>query len=68
LDHMLFWTTRDLENKLLEFSVYFNNHRIHASREGRTPEAAVPARVVANLESYRWQSHCRGLYQTPIAA
>ena len=22
----------------------------------------------ANLKSYRWQPHCRGLYQTPIAA
>jgi hypothetical protein len=23
---------------------------------------------VANLQSYRWKSHCRGLYQTQIAA
>ena len=29
LDHMLFWTTADLENKLLDFRTYFNNHRTH---------------------------------------
>ena len=25
----LFWTTADLENKLLDFRTYFNNHRTH---------------------------------------
>ena len=38
LDHMLFWTTVDLENKLLDFRSYFNHHRTHTSREGRTPD------------------------------
>jgi hypothetical protein len=31
LDHILFWTTADLENKLLDFRTYFNNHRTHDS-------------------------------------
>ncbi len=31
LDHTLFWMTADLENKLLDFRTYFNNHRTHAS-------------------------------------
>jgi putative transposase len=67
LDHLLFWTTADLENKLLDFRTYFNNHRTHTSLEGRTPE--IPAsRPVANLRSFRWQPHCRALYQTPVAA
>jgi hypothetical protein len=35
---MLFWTTVDLENKLLDFRTYFNHHRTHTSREGRTPD------------------------------
>ena len=35
LDHILFWTTADLENKLLDFRTYFNNHRKHDS-PGRT--------------------------------
>jgi putative transposase len=67
LDRTLFWTTVDLENKLLEFRDYFNRHRTHHSLEGKTPDGREP-RPVLNLKSYRWQSHCRGLFQTPIAA
>jgi len=66
LDRTLFWTTADLESKLLDFKTYFNHHRTHSARVGRPPEDA-PTRPVANLPSYRWESHCRGLYQTPIA-
>ena len=67
LDHLLFWTTADLENKLLDFRTYFNNHRTHTSLEGRTPDTPA-SRPVANLRSFRWQPHCRALYQTPVAA
>jgi hypothetical protein len=69
LDRTLFWTTADLENKLLDFRTYFNLHRSHTAREGRTPDqdASMPL-PVANLHSYGWQSHCRVLYHTPIAA
>jgi hypothetical protein len=28
----------------------------------------VVARLAANLRSFRWQPHCRALYQTPVAA
>jgi putative transposase len=69
LDRTLFWTAADLETKLLDFQRYFNSHRAHAGLEGRTPEpgpASGSAR--ASLRSYRWQPHCRGLYQTPMAA
>ena len=45
---------------------FYNVHRAHAALEGRTP---VPTRKdVARLDRYGWQVHCRGLYQTPIAA
>jgi putative transposase len=67
LDHLLFWTTADLENKLLDFRTYFNHHRTHTSREGRTPDPPA-SRPAANLRSFRWQPHCRSLYQTPMAA
>jgi hypothetical protein len=67
LDHMLFWTTADLENKLLDFRTYFNHHRTHTSREGRMPDPPA-SRPAANLRSFRWQPHCRALYQTPVAA
>ena len=69
LDRTLFWTAADLEMKLLEFQRYFNGHRAHAGLEGRPPES-VPAEgdARASIRSYRWQPHCRGLYQTPMAA
>jgi len=69
LDRTFFWTAIDLENKLLEFQNYFNRHRTHASLQGRTPDwdRSAPGQC-ADLRSYQWQSHCRGLYQTPIAA
>ena len=67
LDHTLFWTSADLENKLLDFKTYYNHHRTHHAREGRTPDTP-ESHTVANLRSFRWQPHCRGLYQTPVAA
>ena len=69
LDRTLFWTAADLEMKLLDFQRYYNGHRTHASRDGRPPEPSRDAaRARASLSSYRWQLHCRGQYQTPIAA
>ena len=67
LDRTLFWTTADLEAKLREFQKYFNEHRTHAGIEGRLPDAGGPGSPIS-FASYRWQKHCRGLYQTPIAA
>ena len=68
-DRTLFWTGADLENKLLDFRTYFNHHRTHTSREGRTPDQDTRRpRPVADLNCYRWRSHCRGLYHTPMAA
>ena len=67
LDRTLFWTTSDLETKLAEFQHYFNGHRTHAGLEGKLPESPIAGSPI-DLASYRWQKHCRGLYQTPIAA
>jgi transposase InsO family protein len=69
LDRTLFWTATDLEAKLLDFQHYYNEHRTHAGRKGHPPVPGVNADLSrANLRCYRWQKHCRGLYQTPIAA
>jgi len=69
LDRTLFWTTIDLEMKLLDFQHYFNGHRTYAGLDGHTPEPnAEMGHLPASFSSYRWQPHCRGLYQTPIAA
>ena len=69
LDRTLFWTAADLEMKLLDFQRYYNGHRTHAGLDGHTPEPTTDPRCGrANVSSYRWQPHCRGLYQTPVAA
>ena len=69
LDRTLFWTAADLELKLLDFQGYYNGHRAHAGLDGRTPEPrTIAGGARASVSSYRWQPHCRGLYQTPMAA
>jgi transposase InsO family protein len=69
LDRTLFWTTADLEMKLLDFRRYYNGHRTHAGLAGHTPDPSPRSGGAhATLGSYRWQMHCRGLYQTPMAA
>ena len=66
LDRTLFWTVSDLEAKLTDFQHYYNAHRTHAGIKGHPPEPVGSAPI--QLCSYRWQSHCRRLYQTPVAA
>jgi hypothetical protein len=64
------------DNELLETQYYgccvvdfYNGHRTHAALDGRTPEPRTdPGGGRATVSSYRWQAHCRGLYQTPMAA
>ena len=38
LDRILFWTTADLEAKLIGFQHYYNGHRTHAGLKGRLSE------------------------------
>ena len=69
LDKILFWTRVDLEAKLLDFQQYYNGHRTHTGLEGRLPEPELGGLALPiDMASYRWRSHCRGLYQTPTAA
>src|SRR5437868_1612531 len=70
LDQVPFWSAADLERKLLHFRDYYNQDRVHASLDAITPacKAGAVNRRLARLTGYRWQSHCHGLYQLPIAA
>ena len=69
LDRTLFWTTVDLEMKLSDFQHYYNGHRTHAALEGRPPQPGTHGSTPPiDFDSYRWRRHCRGLFQTPIAA
>jgi transposase InsO family protein len=69
LDRTLFWTAADLDGKLREFQQYYNGYRSHAGLDGRPPTpSADQGSGPADIRSYRWQSHCRGLHHTPVAA
>ena len=69
LDQIPFWNARDLDRKLLDLQNYYNRDRAHVSL-GSTPESKArnADRRLVNLSEYRWQPHCRGLYQLPVAA
>jgi hypothetical protein len=69
LDRTLYWTAADLEARLLDFKEFYNRHRTHAGMQGQLPEPGVNGHASPlDIGSYRWQRHCRGLYQTPSAA
>ena len=70
LDQTLFWNEADLQNKLDDFTDYYNHHRVHSSLRGTVPtEFGVKKKSrLANLVNFEWHSLCRGLYQLPIPA
>ena len=70
LDQTLFWHASDWQNKLNDFKQYFNEQRAHCGIDGILPinKANNTSTNVVSLDDFRWKSHCRGLFQLPIAA
>jgi putative transposase len=72
LDHMLFFSERDLQSKLDQFQTHYNDVRAHSSLDMKTPKTMAFGEVsdeqVVSIEHYRWEKHCNGLYQLPVAA
>jgi len=70
LDHTLFWNAVDLHKNLADFQIYYNLHRTHRSLDGDTPAevAGVVTKLPIKLNKFLWQTHCREIYQLPIAA
>jgi len=70
LDQTLFWNETDLQNKLDDFTDYYNNHRVHASLNGTFSAKFGKKRTLShtNLLNFGWRSLCRGLFQLPIPA
>ncbi len=70
LDQVLFWSGGDLQRKLSRFATYYNERRVHAGLGGQTPSerCGVSASRAADLRDFHWQSDCRGLFHTPVAA
>ena len=69
-DRSLFWTGADLQCKLDCFQRYFNEHRTHMGLQGDIPNQVAENKKpnVIDIKNYRWKSHCRGLFNLPIAA
>ena len=68
LDQTLFWNEVDLQNKLNDFTDYYNHHRVHSSLRGSVPTEFGEKKTskLTNLTGFGWHSLCRGLYQLPI--
>jgi len=67
LDQTLFWSASDLENKLQNYQRYYNEYRCHSGRDGVTPVES-GGNTIVDINQYRWEKHCRGLFQLPAAA
>jgi len=67
LDQTFLWTETDWANKLRAYQEYYNKHRCHSSRGGATPVDSKPGNFI-DLCNYRWEKHCRGLFQLSVAA
>jgi len=70
LEQTLFWNAVDLERKLKALPNYYNHSRFHSSLDGNTPAQVSDESIIreADLEQYRWQTHCGRLVQLPMAA
>ena len=72
LDHLLFFNSRDLQNKIDQFQAYYNYIRAHSSLDSKTPAAMAfgeaPVKKVVSIDHYRWKKQCNDLYQLPVAA
>ena len=70
LDQTFFWHSVDLRRKLGQFCAYYNDARVHRSLNGATPieRAGCPSPPRTDFAEYHKTRHCRGLFQTPVAA
>jgi transposase InsO family protein len=70
LDHTPFWNSLDLQRKLAGFRDYYNNHRTHTALSGQSP--ATPRKSeqssFLDINDFAWESHCGGMFQTPVSA
>jgi hypothetical protein len=69
LDQNFFWGQRDLARKLDKFKHYYNEFRVHSSLAAMTPQeqAVQIEKSHVDLTNFNWMTHCKGLFQTPIA-
>jgi transposase InsO family protein len=70
LERTIFGNKMDLKQKLEQFKSYYNQIRVHQSLKGATLEEKAGRATTRPLDlgNYRWQAHCHGLFELPIAA
>ena len=66
LDQTVFWTVTDLENKLRGYQCYYNECRTHSGKSGSTQIESTDGKVI-DINDDRWDEHCRGLFELPVA-
>jgi putative transposase len=68
-DRILFFSQEQLEARLEEYRVFFNDRRPHSSLSGHTPETFCGnlERKKASIGKFRWKGQCRGLFSVPTA-
>ncbi len=57
-------------NLAIPFRDYYKGYRVQAAVDVETPLSLHGNYVLSktNINDYRWKSHCRDLFKTPIAA
>ena len=69
LDHIPFIGPHDLWCKLDKYKNYYNEYRVHSSLSSTPSQLSEETKIkTTDFNNYRWESHCRGLFQTPMAA
>lgn len=69
LNHILFWSANDLQNKLDLYQTYYNETRAHSSIDCMTPRNRCgDSGNNVDIKNFRWKQHLRGLVQLPLAA
>ena len=70
LDNVFFWNANDLERKLEGCRQYYNRRRVLTSLDGDTPSETTGETTNhrVDLNQFQCKSHCRGLFQLPVAA
>jgi hypothetical protein len=70
MNHILIWNAADLERKLSDLQMHYNQYRTHSSLGGdmSTEFSGRALDLQTTLNNFCWETHCRGLYQLPAAA
>jgi hypothetical protein len=61
------WCQNICRRTLRDYQRYYNEHRTYSGQDGVTPVETTVSKVV-DINKYRWEKHCRGLFELPVAA